>query len=115
MRTVIICLLTAWYAATAAAQSLEIMPGNNFIFADIQFFEAFDQQYRTTLFSRTRARLTYEDEKNGIDFFSGAYLNYSLKSGFGGTVLARINNFGSDVDVGIHFYKQTKTILRCPA
>ncbi len=96
------------FTSRGYSQSLEIMPGNNFVFTDIQFFKPIDNTYRTTLFSRTRARLTYNDEANGIDFFSGAYLNHTFPSGLGGTLIGRIDNRGSDLDLGIHFYKQGK-------
>jgi len=84
------------------------MPGNNFVFADLQFFKPFDKKYKATIFSRTRTRLTYDDAANGIDFFSGAYLNYTTKIGLGGSLIGRVNNTGSDMDIGIHYYKQTK-------
>ncbi len=100
-------VFTLFLSLQINAQNFEVMPGNNFVFTDVQFFKSFDKKYQTTLFSRTRARITYDDEK-GVDFFSGAYLNYTTKSGIGGSVIGRINNIGFDLDVGIHFYKQKK-------
>ncbi len=94
---------------SAKSQSIEIMPGNNFVFTDLQFFKPLDKKFRTTIFSRTRARLTYDDDENGVNFFSGAYLNYTTKTGFGGTLIGRMNNFGSDMDLGIHYYRKIKS------
>ncbi len=110
MKNIIILVIILFFYHKSCAQSVEIMTGNNFVFVDIQFLKSFDKKYQTTLFSRTRARPTYNDEKNNISFFSGAYLNYTIKKGFGGSLIGRIDNFGSDVDLGIHFYKKTKTI-----
>ena len=107
----VILLCCVWFNFLVGfSQSIEIMPGNNFVFTDVQFLKPFDKQFRTTIFSRTRARLTYDDEANGIDFFSGAYFNHTLKSGLGGSIIGRFNNTGSDLDVGVHFFKETKTI-----
>lgn len=108
MKPFFILIISFFSISHLDAQSIEVMPGNNFVFTDIQFFKSFDKQYRMTLFSRTRARLTYNDDENGINFFSGAYFNYTFKSGLGGSIIGRINNFGSDADTGIHFYKQKK-------
>lgn len=108
MKTSLTLIITWLFFISAKAQSVEIMPGNNFVFTDIQFFKPLDNKYRTTLFSRTRARLTYDDDENGVNFFSGAYLNYTTKVGLGGTLIGRMNNLGSDMDFGIHFYKKIK-------
>ena len=89
-------------------QSVELMPGHRFVFTDVQFLKAFDKAFKFTLFNRTRAQIAYEDDR--VDFFSGNYLNYTTPSGFGGSVVGRFNNLGSDVDIGPHFFKQTKTI-----
>ena len=90
-----------------SAQSIELMPGDQYVFTDVQFLRSFDKAYRFTLFSRTRAQIDYDDQ---VDFFTAGYLNYTTKIGLGVTGLARINNVGSNVDTGIHFLKNTKNI-----
>lgn len=88
-------------------QSVELMPGNQYLFTDVQFLGNFDQGYKFTLFNRTRVQIDYDDQ---VDFFSAAYLNYTTNFGLGITSIARINNQGSNIDVGIHFLKNTKNI-----
>lgn len=83
-----------------SSQSYELMPSSEYVFADIQFLKPFDKQYRFTLFSRTRIEVDYEEQ---VSFFSGAYFSYTDKSGFGTTVLGRVNNAGAGADFGIHF------------
>lgn len=85
-----------------AAQSLEIMPGTQRIFADVQWLKNLDEDQQWSLFSRTRATVDYEQQTN---LFSGAYLNYTTRSGFGGSLIGRISSRGGGGDVGIHFFK----------
>ena len=82
------------------------MPGTERIFIDAQFLKFFDEQYRWSLFSRARA--TAEYYRNQTDLFTGAYLNYTMKSGFGGTILGRIATLSSGVDVGVHYFRATE-------
>ncbi len=110
MRKYILLALALLSFIWATSQSVEFMPGNNFVFADVQFFKPLDKKYRSTLFSRTRARLGYKSEESGVDFFSGLYMNYTSKSGFGGTIIGRADNLGSDMDLGVHYYKKIKSI-----
>lgn len=108
MRVLISVLLTLAVSYCGRAQSLELMPGHDFFFTDVQFLKNFDPAYRFTVFSRTRAQIAYADD--AVDFFSGAYFNYTRPSGFGLSLIGRFNNAGSDVDFGPHFYKQTESI-----
>ena len=101
-------LLSCCGCLSLSAQSVELMPGHKFLFTDVQFLKNFDPAYRFTLFSRTRARIVYDNDQ--VDFFSGAYLNYTSPSGFGGSVVGRITQAGSDVDLGAHFFKQSSTL-----
>lgn len=87
------------------AQSVEIMPSTEYVFTDVQFFKALDKKYTTTLFSRTRAQVNYDNE---VNFFSAGYLNYTTKSGWGISGIGRINNIRSDFDAGLHLYKAKK-------
>ncbi|WP_462251787.1 hypothetical protein [Ekhidna sp.] len=89
----------------ARSQSFEFMGGTERIFVDVQWLETFDDERKWSLFSRTRA--TAEDREN-TNLFTGAYLNYTTTSGFGGTILGRISSLGAGSDVGIHFFKATK-------
>ncbi len=87
-------------------QSLELMPGTERIFADVQWLKAFDEDYKWTLFSRSRATVDYEEN---TDLFTGAYVNYTTRSGFGGTVLGRISSSSAGGDIGAHFFKNSET------
>lgn len=91
------------------AQSLEGMGGHKRIFMDAQWLKPLSEDYRWTLFSRSRATVDYEEDQT--DLFTGAYLNYTTKSGFGGTVLGRIGSRGAGGDVGIHYFKSTKNFM----
>ena len=66
------------------AQSIELMPGHQFIFTDVQFFKGLDSRYRNSVFSRTRARIDYGED--APVFFSGLYLNHTFNSGLGFSV-----------------------------
>ena len=87
------------------AQRLELMLGTERLFFDIQWFEKFDEAGKWTLFSRTRGSLDYQ---NNTDIFSGAYFEYTAKSGIGPTLLGRIASGGAGSELGIHFIKQIK-------
>ena len=84
------------------------MPGTERIFADIQWLKPLGDDYKWTIFSRTRATVDYEDENR--DFFSGLYLNYTMKSGFGASLVGRLSSADAGVDVGPHFIRQTKEV-----
>ncbi|MDW3192445.1 MAG: hypothetical protein R8G66_08770 [Cytophagales bacterium] len=92
--------------SNATSQSLELMPGTERIFVDAQWFSTFDEDRKWSLFSRSRATTDYDENTN---LFTGAYLNYTLKSGIGGTILGRISNAGAGSDVGIHLFKANGT------
>ena len=91
------------------SQSIEIMPGAERIFVDVQFLEFFDQDLRWSLFSRSRATSSYTDSKT--DLFTGSYMNYTSRFGFGGTILGRISSNGGGIDAGIHFFKSSKSFM----
>ena len=97
------------FCANTKAQSFEIMPGTKRMFVDAQYLKFFDIENRISLFSRARATAEY-DEQN-TDLFTGAYLNYTTSSGFGGTILGRISSNSSGVDAGIHFFKASKSFV----
>ena len=54
------------------------------------------------MFSRTTATIDYN---NNTSLFSGAYLNYTSKSGFGGSLVGRVTGNGASTDIGVHFSK----------
>lgn len=91
------------------SQSFEVMPGTERIFIDVQWLKSFDEDYKWTLFSRARATAEYDENVNNL--FTGAYLNYTTNSGFGGTVLGKIATIGSSVETGIHFFKNSKSFM----
>lgn len=91
------------------AQSFELMSGTKRIFIDAQYLKFFDPANKVSLFSRARA--TSEYDKQHTDLFTGAYLNYTMKSGIGGTVLGRISSNSSGMDAGIHYFKAKKSYM----
>lgn len=91
------------------SQSIEVMPGTKRIFVDAQWLKPFDKEYTWTLFSRSRA--TAEYDSINTDLFTGAYLNYTTKIGVGATVLGRISNSSSGMDLGIHYFKNGKNLM----
>ena len=91
------------FGLTAQGQSLEIMPGTERIFLDVQYLKFFDEGRKFSLFSRTRATAEYDGASN--DIFTGAYLNYTNSTGFGATILGRIASRNAGIDGGIHFFK----------
>ena len=90
------------------AQSIELMPGTERIFADLQWLKTFDEERKWSLFSRTRATVDYEDNTN---VFSGAYLNYTSSSGLGASMVGRIASSGAGSDMGIHYFKASSDFL----
>lgn len=85
------------------AQSLEIMPGDKHVFADLQWLKPFDQQFRWSLFSRTRMTVDWDNQAN---LFSGAYLNYTTKSGLGASLVGKVSQTtGAGADAGAHIFK----------
>lgn len=78
------------------------MTGSKRIFVDAQWLKPFDEKYRFTLFSRSRATVDYDKVTN---LFTGAYLNYTTKSGFGGSLVGRVSSLGAGADAGLHFFK----------
>ena len=94
---------------TTKAQSFEVMPGTKRVFIDAQYLKFVDSKKRVSLFSRARATAEYDEQATNL--FSGAYLNYTTTSGFGGTILGRISSSSSGIDAGIHYFKATKSLM----
>jgi hypothetical protein len=90
------------------AQSFELMPGTERIFIDAQWLKTFDEERKWSLFSRSRATVDNDENTN---LFTGAYVNYTTKSGFGGTVVGRISSLGAGGDAGIHFFKAKASFM----
>lgn len=101
--------IALFYVSNVSAQSFETMFGTERIFIDAQYLKFFDEGNKISLFSRARATAEYNNQNTNL--FTGAYLNYTSKSGIGGTVLGRISTFGSGVDAGIHYFKANKKFL----
>ncbi|MFC3811122.1 hypothetical protein [Lacihabitans lacunae] len=102
-------ILFIFWSSKVSAQSFETMLGTERIFIDAQYLKFFDEDRKISLFSRARATAEYDHQNTNL--FTGAYLNYTTKKGVGGTVLGRISTIGSGVDVGIHYFKATKTVM----
>jgi len=92
----------------AGAQSLEVMPGTERIFADIQWLKPFDVEKKWTLFSRARATVDYD---NNTDLLTGAYINYTTKVGLGATLVGRISSRGGGGELGAHYFRATRTFM----
>lgn len=110
MRFIKIQLLTVLLGTSivGGAQSIELMPGKERMFTDVQWLSRFSEQSAWSLFSRTRATVDYEENTN---VFSGAYLNYTTKVGLGLTVLGRIASADVGSDVGVHYFKASSDFM----
>lgn len=96
-------LLLLAVAQFLKAQSLEIAPGNEYVFADLQWLKPFDQQFRWSLFSRTRMTVDWDNRAN---LFSGAYFNHTTKTGVGASLVGKVSQTtGAGADAGMHFFK----------
>ncbi len=84
------------------AQSIELMVGDKRVFGDVQWLKPLDDSFKWSLFSRTRATVDYE---NNTNLFSGAYLNYTTRSGLGASIVGRISSTASGIDGGFHIFK----------
>ena len=91
----------------AFSQSIELMPGNQRLFADVQFLKPIHKEdFTWTVFSRTRGTLDYE---NNTDLFSAAYFNYTSKIGLGGSIVGSLaTGRGGGVGIGVNFFKATE-------
>lgn len=96
-------LLMALYWLPIQAQSVELMPGTEYFFADVQFFKPLDKQFRTTIFHRTRVQLDYDNQSS---FFTAGYFNYTTSAGFGPSLVSRLDNDGGNLDLGVHYYHE---------
>ncbi len=92
------------------AQSFEVMTGTKRVFIDAQYLKFVSpENNKISLFSRARATSGYNEQVT--DLFMGAYLNYTSKSGLGGTILGRISSNAAGVDLGVHYFKATKSFM----
>jgi len=95
-------LLFVLLSGSLQAQSIELMPGTERIFGDLQWLQSFEENRAWSLFSRTRFTVDYQEQTS---FFTGAYLNYTLSSGFGASLIGRASTTGAASDIGLHFFK----------
>lgn len=107
-KLVLFLVLMAAYEL-GAAQSFELMAGTERLFMDAQYLKFFDATKKVSLFSRARATAEYDEPITNL--FTGAYLNYTTSSGFGGTVLGRTATSGAGIDAGVHFFKAKKSFM----
>lgn len=91
------------------AQSFELMSGVERVFVDVQYLKHFDVNKKISLFTRTRATAEYSEHNTNL--FTGAYLNYTNKFGFGGSVIGRVSSTGAGIDAGVHYFKASKTFV----
>jgi len=108
MRLLLLMAIPLLFVLKVNAQSFEVMPGMERIFIDAQWLKTFDEERKWSLFSRSRATVDYDENTN---LFTGAYLNYTTMSGFGGTVVGRISSLGAGGDAGIHFFKAIESFM----
>lgn len=98
-----VCLLSV--PALAHAQSVELMPGTQRLFADVQVFEGRPVgPVLLSVFSRTRATVTYENQTN---LFSGLYANVTSPWKVGASLVGAVRQDGAGLDAGVHFVHQT--------
>lgn len=84
------------------AQSLEFMAGHKRLFADMQWLRFLDNQHHWSVFCRSRATVDYN---NNTDLFTGAYINYTTKSGLGASIVGKITSTEGAIDAGLHIFK----------
>ena len=109
LHALMLMLILQMVAGTSArAQSFEVMPGTKRLFIDAQWLKAFDDGYRWTLFSRSRATADYKDNTS---LFSGAYVNYTFAGGFGLTLLGKIADSGGGGDAGVHYFNKSEEFM----
>ncbi len=104
MRTLLsfLIVLLTW---PAFSQSVEVMPGTERVFTDVQFIEPVVPNNRHwTLFSRTRSTLDY----NNANLFQAGYFSYTSNSGLGGSVVGSIStNNGGGYGAGVNYFKHS--------
>lgn len=105
MKRLLLFIILFVFWKISMPQSFEVMSGTKRLFKDAQYLKFFDTENKVSLFSRARATAEYNEQKT--DLFTGAYLNYTTQSGFGGTILGRIASNNSGIDAGIHYFKAT--------
>jgi len=108
IRLLLLCAAFLLIVLKVNAQSFELMPGTERLFVDAQWLNTFEEVGRWSLFSRSRATV---DEDENTNLFTGAYLNYTTPTGFGGTVVGRISTLGAGADAGIHFFKAKASFM----
>lgn len=102
---ILLGLVLSLASTNLSAQSIELMPASRGIQLDVQWFKTLDTSYRWSILNRSLAFISYDGTP---DLFSGTYLNYTTKSGFGGTLVGRIGSSSSGGNIGVHFLKGGK-------
>lgn len=102
-----ILFVTLLWLAKAFGQSIEIMPGTENVFVDVQFLKPLKQNdYRFSVFSRTRGIVDYE---NNANILSAAYVSYTSKPGVGFSLIGSMSSFsGASSAVGVNYLKAGK-------
>lgn len=90
------------------AQSLEVMPGSERLFVDVQWLKTFDGERRWSLFSRTRATVDYE---NTTGLYFGNFVNYTGKTGLGASLIGSATATGAKSELGVHYFKMSKNVM----
>ncbi|MEO0405218.1 MAG: hypothetical protein AAF193_10135, partial [Bacteroidota bacterium] len=105
---VLISIIVLLMASSSFAQSIEVMPGTENTFFDIQFLKPIKKgDYRFTTFSRTRGIVDYGGNAN---ILSAAYVSYTSKIGLGTTAIGYVNSdSGPGIAGGINFLKSTES------
>ena len=103
-----ISLLLIFLSLKSVSRSLELMPGTERVFVDVQWLKFLDEKSSWSVFSRSRATSDYEGNSN---LFTGAYLNYTTKMGLGTTLVGRMSSNNVGGDIGIHFFKANQHFM----
>ncbi len=91
----------------AFSQSVEIMPATERFWADVQFLKPlYGDNYKYTVFSRTRSTIDGDDN---INMLSSAYFSYSSNIGLGVSLIGNLSNInGLGKAIGINYLKSKK-------
>jgi len=109
MKKIFILVVIMLTSGRLSAQSLELMAGNEGLFADVQYFKPlFGPDYRFSIFSRTRGTLSYANKPN---ILTAAYFNYTFKYGVGVSVIGSLSSSnGGGGAAGINYFKVHKAL-----
>ncbi len=87
---IVTILLLFFIVASGTSQSIEVMPGTENVFVDIQFLENMgDSSFKYVAYNQTRAIISQENTAN---MSTVIFFNYKTKPGLGLTLASRITS-----------------------